>query len=206
MPVLQNQTFASATLAKASRTGDVVQAQDERTGLVFNAAFDPSLLRYDQDYENEQACSAVFQSPLDDVATIVARHFTDKRLIEVGCGKGSFLEHLRKVGYDITGIDPAYEGDNPDVIKAPFERGLGLSADGIILPQVLEHIADAVTFLSDVAAANGGQGLIYIEVPSFNWILNRRTWFDIVDEHVNYFRVLDFERMFGRIEEHGSLI
>ena len=205
LPVLQNRTFASATLAKASRTGDVVLVQDERTGLVFNAAFNPSLLRYDRDYQNEQACSAVFQRHLDDVATIVARHFTDKRLIEVGCGKGYFLEHLRKVGYDITGIDPAYEGDNPDVIKAPFERGLGLSADGIILRHVLEHIPDPIAFLSDVSDANGGRGLIYIEVPSFDWILERRTWFDIFYEHVNYFRLVDFERMFSRIEEHGSL-
>lgn len=205
LPVLQNLTFASASEAKASQKGDVVLVQDESTGLIFNDAFDPSLLLYDSNYQNEQACSSVFQKHLDDVATIIARHFKGQRLIEVGCGKGYFLEHLRALKYDITGIDPAYEGDNPDVIKAPFERGLGLSADAIVLRHVLEHIPDPLAFLSEIAHANGGHGFIYIEVPCFDWILERRAWFDIFYEHVNYFRIRDFERMFGQIHEHGHV-
>lgn len=205
LPVLQNRTFANASEAKASQKGDVVLVQDESTGLIFNDAFDPSLLLYDSNYQNEQACSSVFQKHLDDVATIIARHFKGQQLIEVGCGKGYFLEHLRALKYDITGIDPAYEGDNPDVIKAPFERGLGLSADAIVLRHVLEHIPDPLGFLSEIARANGGHGSIYIEVPCFDWILERRAWFDIFYEHVNYFRIRDFERMFSQIREHGHV-
>src|SRR4051794_34308342 len=123
LPVLQNRTFETATEAKASSTGDVVLVQDERTGLIYNAAFDASLLSYDREYQNEQACSSIFQRHLDEVANILGRHFKGQRLIEVGCGKGYFLEQLRDLGYDATGIDPAYEGDNPYVVRAPFDRG-----------------------------------------------------------------------------------
>ena len=205
LPVLQNRTFANAADAKASPTGDVVLVQDDRTGLIFNAAFDPSLLCYDSDYQNEQACSSVFQKHLDEVESVIGRHFEGQRLIEVGCGKGYFLEHLRTLDYDITGIDPAYEGDNPDVIKAPFERGLGLSADAIVLRHVLEHMSDPIAFLTEISHANGGRGAIYIEVPCFDWILQHHAWFDIFYEHVNYFRLLDFERIFSQIHERGHI-
>ena len=205
LPVLQNRTFATEEEATASPTGDVVLVQDGFTGLIFNEAFDPSLVRYDADYQNEQARSSVFQRHLGDVAGVVERHFSGQRLIEVGCGKGYFLDRLRRLGYHVTGIDPAYEGDDPDVIRAPFERGLGLSGDGVVLRHVLEHVRDPLAFLGDITQANGGRGAIYIEVPSFEWILEHRTWFDIFYEHVNYFRLADFERMFGRVHERGHL-
>jgi SAM-dependent methyltransferase len=203
LPVLQNRVYASAAEALASPTGDVVLVQAMDTGLIFNSAFDPGRLEYDQNYQNEQACSGVFKNHLDAVAAIIQRHFHGRKLIEVGCGKGYFLDHLQARGYDITGIDPAYEGGNPSVIKARFERGLGLSADGVVLRHVLEHVPDPLAFLSSVAHANGGRGQIYIEVPCFDWICRRRAWFDVFYEHVNYFRLTDFQRMFGAILESG---
>lgn len=205
LPVLQNRMFPTAAEALASPLGDVVLVQDGLTGLIRNEAFDSSLLVYDQDYQNEQACSGVFKAHLDDVAAVVEKHFQGKSLIEVGCGKGYFLEHLRTFGYKITGIDPAYEGDNPNVVKAHFDHGLGLSAEGIVLRHVLEHISDPFSFLAKIASANGGDGAIYIEVPCFDWICEHRAWFDIFYEHVNYFRVQDFSRMFGRIYESGHV-
>ena len=205
LPVFQNRAFASVAEAKASATGNVVLVQSEQTGLVFNAEFDPALLCYDGEYQNEQACSGVFREHLADVAAIVGRHFKGQRLIEVGCGKGYFLEYLAALGYQVTGIDPAYEGDNPRVIKAPFERGLGLSADAIVLRHVLEHVSDPLAFLAEIADANGGRGSILIEVPCLDWILAHRAWFDIFYEHVNYFRLADFERMFSRIHERGHV-
>ncbi len=203
LPVLQNRMFNTAQEALNSPTGDIVLVQDTGTGLVFNAAFDPKKLVYDKSYQNEQACSTVFQSHLNTVTQIIRRHFEGKTLIEVGCGKGYFLDHLHALGFDITGIDPAYEGGNPRVIKALFERELGLSAEGIVLRHVLEHIPDPFAFLSSIAHANGGKGIIYIEVPCFDWICHHRAWFDVFYEHVNYFRVNDFHQMFARVLESG---
>ena len=204
LPVLQNRTFADEQSAKASACADMVLVQDEVSGLVFNQAFDADKLCYDSDYQNEQAHSGQFQRHLADVEGIIARHFSGQELIEVGCGKGYFLELLKERGYAITGIDPAYEGDNADVIKAPFTRDLGLSADAVVLRHVLEHIQDPVAFLSEIAAANQG-GQIYIEVPCLDWILDHRAWFDLFYEHVNYFRLDDLRRMFGTVHEAGHL-
>ena len=204
LPVLQNCTFADAESAQASASADMLLVQDERSGLIFNAAFDANKLSYDADYQNEQAHSGQFQKHLSDVEGIIAKHFKGRELIEVGCGKGYFLELLKGLGYSITGIDPAYEGDNADVIKAPFTRGLGLAADAIVLRHVLEHIEDPVSFLSVIGEANQG-GQIYIEVPCFDWILEHKAWFDLFYEHVNYFRLDDLRRMFGTVHEAGHL-
>ncbi|MHC8291366.1 class I SAM-dependent methyltransferase [Pseudomonas sp. XS1P51] len=204
LPVLQNRTFADPASARASACADMVLVQDEASGLIFNQAFDADKLSYDADYQNEQAHSGQFQKHLSDVEGIIARHFKGQELIEVGCGKGYFLELLKGLGYPITGIDPAYEGSNADVIKAPFTRGLGLSADAIVLRHVLEHIQDPVSFLAEMAEANQG-GQIYIEVPCFDWIIEHRAWFDLFYEHVNYFRLDDLRRMFGTVHEAGHL-
>jgi SAM-dependent methyltransferase len=205
LPVLQNRVYESSRSAEASPKGDMLLVQDPSTGFVFNADFDAQLLKYDADYQNEQACSGVFRRHLDEVLAIVQRHFRTPSLIEVGCGKGYFLNHLRDAGYQATGIDPAYEGDSPHVIKAPFAPALNLSADGIVLRHVLEHIQQPLQFLEDVARANGQRGLIYIEVPCLDWICERRAWFDIFYEHVNYFRAIDFQRMFGHVHEQGHI-
>lgn len=204
LPVLQNRTFADAAAARASASADIVLVQDAVSGLIFNQAFDADKLSYDSDYQNEQAHSVQFKKHLSDVEGIIARHFKGQNLIEVGCGKGYFLEQLRGLGYAITGIDPAYEGDSADVIKAPFTRGLGLAADAIVLRHVLEHIANPVAFLAEIAEANQG-GNIYIEVPCFDWIVEHRAWFDVFYEHVNYFRLDDLRRLFGTVHEAGHL-
>lgn len=205
LPVFQNKMFATREAAVNCPKGDMRLVQDMETGLIFNAAFDASKLAYDSDYQNEQACSSVFQHHLDDVKTIIDRHLSEKSLIEVGCGKGYFLEHMQRAGYEITGIDPAYEGKNERVVKACFEESLGVTADGVVLRHVLEHMSDPVEFLASVAKANGGSGTVYIEVPCLDWICEHRAWFDIFYEHVNYFRLADFKRMFGRIHESGHV-
>lgn len=205
LPVFQNKMYLDAATAIASPTGNVTLVQDIETGLIFNAEFDSSLLEYDQDYQNEQAYSGTFQKHLESVKSILARHFINRHVIEVGCGKGYFLEYLNQAGYEVIGIDPAYEGENPNVIKACFEAALGVSSDNIVLRHVLEHMSNPYAFLEAIAKANGGKGKIYIEVPCLDWICEHKAWFDIFYEHVNYFRLKDFHRMFGSVFESGHV-
>lgn len=205
LPVFQNRMFRSAEDAQQCARGDVVLVRDLDSGLIFNQAFQPELMQYDADYQNEQAVSSVFRAHLDEVAAIIQTHFQDRTLIEVGCGKGYFLEHLLARGFAITGLDPTYEGDSPHVIKQYFTPQIGLSADGIVLRHVLEHVRDPVGFLRHIRDSNSGAGRVYIEVPCFDWICAHRAWFDIFYEHVNYFRASDFQRMFGTLHQAGHV-
>ena len=203
--MFQNRMYETSQEARSCPKGDLLIVEDHETGLVFNLKFQPELVDYDTHYQNEQAVSPLFQSHLEQVAAVVEAHLGRSKLIEVGCGKAFFLEMLVQNGLDVTGFDPTYEGGSARVRKEYFRSGCGLRASGLILRHVLEHIADPIGFLKTLANANAGQGKIYIEVPCFDWICERRAWFDIFYEHVNYFRMKDFERMFNRIYAAGRI-
>ncbi len=205
LPIFQNRMYDSQAEAVNCPKGDMSLVEDLTTGLVYNAAFRPELMTYDAHYQNEQGVSGVFKQHLDAVAVIVERSLGRDELVEVGCGKGFFLEALLARQFDVTGFDPTYEGDNPRVLKRYFEPGLGIRARGLVLRHVLEHVQNPYAFLDHLREANGGRGRIYIEVPCFDWICERRAWFDVFYEHVNYFRISDFTRMFGGVLESGHL-
>ncbi len=131
------------------------------------------------------------------------RHFAGQTLIEVGCGKGLFLERLLAAASTSPGSTRPTRARNPRVIRKFFTPEIGLLADGIVLRHVLEHVVDPVAFLAGLLESNGGEGKIYIEVPCLDWIVRHDAWFDIFYEHVNYFRLADFERMFGTLHEVG---
>ena len=204
LPVQQNRFFATAKDAIGCPVGNLILVQDPLTGIVHNAAFRPELMTYDEHYQNEQGYSNVFEQHLYQVIEIVRRHFIGKSILEIGCGKGRFLKLMRGQGFSVVGIDPAYEGDDPYVVKEPFSPSLGVTGEAIILRHVLEHIPNPMHFLASIAEANGGHGLIYIEVPCLDWIRDHRAWFDLFYEHVNYFRLSDFFRLFDRIFDSGS--
>lgn len=205
LPVFQNKMFNTREEAIHCTKGELCLVQNEQTGLIYNATFNESLLKYDEDYQNEQAVSSLFREHLNQVKQLIDKHFQNNTLIEVGCGKAYFFDILKQAEYKITGIDPAYEGNNPDIIKAPFTKQLGINADGIILRHVLEHIQNPISFLENLRLANNGKGKIYIEVPCFDWILEHNAWFDLFYEHVNYFRLADFISLFDKIHESGRL-
>lgn len=205
-PVFQNRMYDSSDGARHCTRGDIRLVEDLRSGLVYNAAFRPELMEYDEHYQNEQGVSARFQQHLESVAEIIERTIGKSHVVEVGCGKGRFLELLEQRGFNIAGFDPAYEGNHPHVRKEPFSPSVvASSADGLVLRHVLEHIQEPVDFLAQLARANGGKGKIYIEVPCFDWICRNRAWFDVFYEHVNYFRLSDFNRMFGEVVEAGRV-
>jgi Methyltransferase domain len=204
MPLFQNIAYKDYSDATKCKTGDIELVQNLKTGLVYNRAFNPSLMLYDKNYQNEQSLSGVFQEHLSDVHDIVSKYLGKNNLIEVGCGKGYFLEYLSDKGFEIIGFDKAYEGNNPKIKKEFFDSKSGHKGQGIILRHVLEHIENPLDFLHKLKINNGGGGLIYIEVPCFDWITKNRAWFDICYEHVNYFRLQDLDNFFSKIIAKGS--
>jgi hypothetical protein len=205
LPIFQNWMYNTEAEAKNCQKGDVLLVEDLKTGLVYNKAFRPELMEYDEHYQNEQAVSQQFREHLEMVAAVIERSIGHGSIVEVGCGKGFFLELMLAKGFNITGFDPAYEGSNPRVVRQYFAPGISEPVDGLVLRHVLEHIQDPVRFLQQLSDANGNRGKIYIEVPCFDWICEHRAWFDIFFEHVNYFRLSDFHRMFGHVEESGHI-
>lgn len=203
LPIFQNRMYDSASEGRDCPKGDMRLVEDMTTGLVYNADFDPKAMNYDVGYEGEQGHSPLFKAHMEAMADLVEATMGREGLVEVGCGKGTFMEILLARGIDLVGYDPSYEGSSPRIVREYFSEELGITGNGLIVRLVLDHIADPVGFLHRLAAANGNKGLIYIEVPCLDWICRHRAWFDIFYEHVNYFRLTDFSRIFGRVVHAG---
>ncbi|MBL0261948.1 MAG: methyltransferase domain-containing protein [Saprospiraceae bacterium] len=199
LPIFQNKVYSSEREARNSLKRSVTLMQCLDTGFVFNASFDPEILSYDQDYNNEQSNSSIFQGHmLDVIGLLQKKELLNGKVLEVGCGKGYFLNLLQEKGVDIHGIDPTYEGDNSRIIKDYFSSQYSyLKADLIILRHTLEHIFYPLEFLNLIAECNNYSGYIYIEVPTFDWIINNNAVEDIFYEHCNYFDPGSISTMFN---------
>ena len=146
-PIFQNRMYDSKTEAINCLRGDIELVEDFHSGLVQNAVFQPELMIYDAYYQNEQATSTLFQAHLEEISDLIQLTMGCEKLVEVGCGKGYFLEKLLDQGVDVVGFDPTYEGNNPRVTREYFGPELGMSGKGLILRHVLEHIFDPVAVL-----------------------------------------------------------
>ncbi len=203
LPAFQNMVYADRAEGRKAALGDVELVQSQETGLVFNRLFGSVALDYDEQYQNEQACSSVFRQHLDGVLSRVLRHFGNlPRGIEIGCGKGYFLDMLLGAGAKVTGYDPAYQGNSPFVRKAYYRGVFGEEKpDYIILRHVLEHIQDPWGFLALLASGCKKGCRIYIEVPCFDWIVTHSAFYDVFYEHCNYFTLEVLNAAFGMMFE-----
>ena len=206
LPAFQNKTYASPEEAMTAAIGDVELIQDPHTGLVHNHLFNPDILEYDASYQNEQAGSEIFRIHLQNVLCLIKKYFAKfSKGVEIGCGKGFFLEMLRAEGLDVIGFDPAYQGNSPYVVKKYYDGDSGYEADYIILRHVLEHINDPFHFLEKLSRDANRNCYIYIEVPCFDWIIKNRAFYDIFYEHCNYFSAEILQECFTEVLSAGHL-
>ena len=153
-----------------------------------NDAFNSSLIDYSEDYENSQAHSTTFREHMLSVLSMLKAILPrDSAIVEVGCGKGDFVEMIEVDGYfEIKGYDASYDGNKKSIEKRYLNSSDRINADLVVLRHVLEHVPNPYDFLSMLKTVFG-KVKIYIEVPNYDWIVANKTFFDITYEHVNYF-------------------
>ena len=200
VPLIQNKVFADRASAINAPCIDVLLAQSLDNGFVFNSTFNESIIDYDMHYQNEQSNSAFFRSHLNNVIAVMQQHnCLSGKTVEIGCGKAFFMDMLLDQQVDIIGFDPTYEGHSPKVIKDFFsEKYSDIGAEFIILRHTLEHISHPFQFIQTIAAANQYRGKIYIEVPTFEWIIEHSATEDIFYEHCNYFTLPTLQMLFTK--------
>jgi SAM-dependent methyltransferase len=198
-PVVLNYRYTDPSSARAVPRGDLDLVQCRRCGLVSNAAFSAALLPYDARYENSQSHSPAFRRYLETLAdTLVERHgIRDKRVLEIGCGKGAFLTLLAERGHNTgDGYDTTWEDSggprDPRLRFVPARLtavGVGQRYDAVVCRHVIEHVPDVRGFLRELAAiaAAAGDPLVMLETPALEWICEHACFWDLFYEHCNYF-------------------
>ena len=198
LPIIPNQVFDSAESGKSSQLGRFELCLDQQFGFYFNSEYQS--VDYDSDkYQNEQAHSPIFVRHLKFVAQeIISRFGQSSRVVEVGCGKGYFFGILSDLNFtDLRGFDKTYDGDDPRIAKRYLNSSdIPLKADVLVLRHVLEHVQQPFNFLRDLVKINGKSCSFVIEVPSTDWIIKNSTFWDFTYEHVNYFTLASFRKMF----------
>jgi 2-polyprenyl-3-methyl-5-hydroxy-6-metoxy-1,4-benzoquinol methylase len=105
---------------------------------------------------------------------------TDQRVLEVGCGNGSFGMELSKAGNRVTGVDcdataPVTAGYQ-NVLTADLEQGLGVLGrsgageagkfDRVLVLDVLEHLRNPGNLLDDCKKLLAERGRVIVSVPN----------------------------------------
>jgi len=205
-PVVSNYRFSSAHRAAAVPRGDIELVRCASCGLVFNAAFDASLVPYDGAYENQQDFSAAFERHAKEVAGWMASKIRRRspHILEIGCGKGVFLRRLVvATGGRGTGYDTSFEKTgrpSPNIrVRRQYLHPDGVDSlyDAIVVRHVVEHIGEIGTFLGELAeiARRAGSPPVFIETPRLEWIVRTGSAWDIFYEHCNYFTEPCLERL-----------
>jgi SAM-dependent methyltransferase len=202
VPLLQNKVYSNPETARRERSGCLNIVQDCETGFAFNADFQQNLVEYDKDYDNSVP-SKVFMDYYDQIADYLVQNYDLKHgtVMDVGCGKGTFLTRLAN-RYDFIqgiGIDPSYEGPSTELhgrlqfIQETFSQkhiAKGTNPAIMLCRHVLEHIPSPIQFLQNIfkPLLNSAKDIpFFIEVPDLSWIVENHAFWDFCYEHVNYF-------------------
>jgi SAM-dependent methyltransferase len=182
----------------------------KKCGFISNVAFDSSAVNYSSLYEDQQSFSSTFNVFAEGLAKrlIEKYNLVDKKILEIGCGKGDFLALLCKLGHNYgVGIDPAYikdrvrskASDRLTFIRDYYsEQYANYHGDLICCRHTLEHIPNTAEFLSSVRRAIGNRldTIVFFEVPDVTRILRELAFWDIYYEHCSYFSPGSLARLF----------
>jgi 2-polyprenyl-3-methyl-5-hydroxy-6-metoxy-1,4-benzoquinol methylase len=121
-----------------------------------------------------------------------------KKVVDIGCGDGNYLEYIRDAGAIPFGVEPARApamiarrkvGANR--IHLGYVTSENTIPDGpynaFVTRQVLEHIPALNDFLQGIKLSLAPDAVGLIEVPNLNNSLANQRFYDFFTEHLNYF-------------------
>ncbi len=135
------------------------------------------------------------------------------RVYEIASNDGYLLQHFLPLGVPVTGIEPAAnvaevarQKNIPTLVEF-FGLGLaqqlaseGKKADLIIGNNVLAQVPDLNDFAAGMAHLLAPQGVITLEFPHLEKLINENQFDTIYHEHFSYFSLVTIDRMAQR---HG---
>jgi hypothetical protein len=211
-PVNSVLLLSSREQALTFPTGDVRLAFCEACGFIYNTSFDRRLVEYSARCEETQGFSPLFRAWHEGLARRLIDRYSlrDKKIIEIGCGKGEFLALLCDLGNNRgIGFDPAYIPDRTPPVSANriqfisdfyAENNSALEGDFLCCKMTLEHIPDTAAFINMVGRSlrNSPNASVFFQVPDVLRVLEEEAFWDVYYEHCSYFSIGSLARLFRR--------
>ncbi|MEM9431598.1 MAG: class I SAM-dependent methyltransferase [Pseudomonadota bacterium] len=216
IPVQSVVLVDTAEEALSYPKGELTLTHCRSCGFLFNATFDADLVDYSKMTEESQHFSGTFNRFARELAAEIAarRPLAGKLTLEIGCGKGDFLEELvRQTGTRALGIDPGHVPGREAEALAPVSGEAAIirdyfspslvqeTPDLIICRHTLEHIAEVGQFMHYVVETSGGGRDVQVmfETPDALRVLREGAFWDIYHEHCSYFSIGSHARLFRRV-------
>jgi 2-polyprenyl-3-methyl-5-hydroxy-6-metoxy-1,4-benzoquinol methylase len=117
-------------------------------------------------------------------------------ILEVGCGRGEYLNLLSKFFNNVFGFEYNKKLINSKITKLKIKKFYPqiidknkspTNVDGIFCFNFLEHAVSPVLFLQSVLSHLKPNGFIVIEVPNFEHMFKKKIFYDFTIEHLSYF-------------------
>jgi 2-polyprenyl-3-methyl-5-hydroxy-6-metoxy-1,4-benzoquinol methylase len=138
------------------------------------------------------------ESKFQQFREFVQKHsLKEKKIIEIGCGRGEFLSVLARLGVDAYGLEYS-EASVAHCLKNGLEvsRGYIESAsqrldhgpfDAFLLLMFLEHMPAPNAALGGIHSNLTEDGVGLVEVPNFDMMLRSNLFSEFIGDHLCYF-------------------
>ena len=129
---------------------------------------------------------------------IAQYHLGRKRILEVGCGKGEYLDLLRASGAEsVFGIENSVQSvaiagrqgfdAKPGYLSSDFSNPWNDKFDAFAIFSFMEHWPDINTSLRQLNKLLNDGAVGLIEVPNFEFIFNNGMYSEFMPDHIYYF-------------------
>lgn len=200
VPVLSCRLWDDWASARNAPTGSMEIVSCNHCGNIYNRAFDPGLILYDQNYENSLEHSSTHRNYLAELATNLVERFglANRTVIEVGVGSGYLLRFMAErfgitgIGFD-PGVSDAVErfasGGSMRLVNGFFATfPEPIDSDLVACLHLLEHLVAPWALLRQIRDRHLPRtSRIYLEVPNGRLLYNPSGIWDLIYEHVSHF-------------------
>ena len=131
---------------------------------------------------------------------------TKKNMLEVGSGRGDFLEVMNAIGFNSYGLEfsaknfdfskkkklnvfKGYLTDNIKILNNRYEL--------VVCNNFLEHQPNIKKFVDKFHDVLVDNGHLYISVPNFDYLKKKACFYEFVADHLVYFNKLSLENIFS---------
>jgi 2-polyprenyl-3-methyl-5-hydroxy-6-metoxy-1,4-benzoquinol methylase len=127
-------------------------------------------------------------------AFIEKYNLTEKMAIEIGAGRGDFLDVLQKLNLKCTGLEHSQNNINICMDKGNYVyRGYLLDWNSkikyslVVCNNYLEHQPESGNFIKKLSELLDHNGILYLSVPNLDYLVKKSCLYEFVADHLVYF-------------------